>query len=331
MNSYLPRTLSGIVYTGVIVVFALMPVFVQFSGQIFYLDIFSRIMILAIAALSLNLLIGYGGMISLGHAAFLGIGAYCVGIPVYYEIYNGWIHLALAIVACGVFALVTGAISLRTKGVYFIMITLAFAQMVYFTFVSLEEYGGDDGLVIELRSEFGSWLDLEDNIALYYTIFAVLLLSLFFVHRLVHARFGRVILGSKFNDRRMQSLGFETYRYRLVCYVISGILCGIAGLFLGNFTSFISPEMMDWTRSGELIFMVILGGTGVLFGPVVGAGVFILLEVWLPQIITFINGLGLGAKLPHELWHLIFGVTLIAVVLFGRGGIHGLLTRKKRP
>lgn len=331
MNSYLPRTLSGIVYAGVIVVFALMPVFVQFSGQIFYLDIFSRIMILAIAAMSLNLLIGYGGMISLGHAAFLGIGAYCVGIPVYYEIYNGWIHLALAIVACGVFALVTGAISLRTKGVYFIMITLAFAQMVYFTFVSLEEYGGDDGLVIELRSEFGSWLDLEDNIALYYTIFGVLLLSLFFVHRLVHARFGRVILGSKFNERRMQSLGFETYRYRLVCYVISGILCGIAGLFLGNFTSFISPEMMDWTRSGELIFMVILGGTGVLFGPVVGAGVFILLEVWLPQIITFINGLGLGAKLPHELWHLIFGVTLIAVVLFGRGGIHGLLTRKKRP
>ncbi len=331
MNSYLPRTLSGIVYTGVIVVFALMPVFVQFSGQIFYLDIFSRIMILAIAALSLNMLIGYGGMISLGHAAFLGIGAYCVGIPAYYEIYNGWIHLALAIVTCGVFALVTGAISLRTKGVYFIMITLAFAQMVYFTFVSLEEYGGDDGLVIELRSEFGSWLDLEDNIALYYTIFGVLLLSLFFVHRLVHARFGRVILGSKFNERRMQSLGFETYRYRLVCYVISGILCGIAGLFLGNFTSFISPEMMDWTRSGELIFMVILGGTGVLFGPVVGAGVFILLEVWLPQIITFINGLGLGAKLPHELWHLIFGVTLIAVVLFGRGGIHGLLTRKKRP
>ncbi len=331
MNSCLPRTLSGIVYTGVIVVLALMPVFVQLSGQIFYLDIFSRIMILAIAALSLNLLIGYGGMISLGHAAFLGIGAYCVGIPVYYEIYNGWIHLALAIVACGVFALVTGAISLRTKGVYFIMITLAFAQMVYFTFVSLEEYGGDDGLVIELRSEFGSWLDLEDNIALYYTIFGVLLLSLFFVHRLVHARFGRVILGSKFNERRMQSLGFETYRYRLVCYVISGIMCGIAGLFLGNFTSFISPEMMDWTRSGELIFMVILGGTGVLFGPVVGAGVFILLEVWLPQIITFINGLGLGAKLPHELWHLIFGVTLIAVVLFGRGGIHGLLTRKKRP
>ena len=144
------------------------------------------------------------------------------------------------------------------------------------------------------------------------------------------ARFGRVILGSKHNERRMQSLGFDTYRYRLVCYVISGILCGIAGLFLGNFTSFISPEMMDWTRSGELIFMVILGGTGILFGPIMGASVFILLEVWLPQIITFINKLELGLELPHELWHLIFGVILIVVVLFGRGGIHGLLTRRKR-
>ena len=330
MKNCLPRSTSGIFYTGVVLVFALIPVFVSLSGQIFYLDIFSRIMILGIAAMSLNLLIGYGGMISLGHAAFLGIGAYCVGIPVYYEIYNGWVHLVLAIVACGIFALVTGAISLRTKGVYFIMITLAFAQMVYFTFVSLEEYGGDDGLVIELRSEFGTWLDLEDNVVLYYTIFGVLLVSLFFVNRLVQARFGRVILGSKHNERRMQSLGFDTYRYRLVCYVISGILCGIAGLFLGNFTSFISPEMMDWTRSGELIFMVILGGTGVLFGPIMGAGVFILLEVWLPQIITFINKLELGVELPHELWHLILGAILIAVVLFGRGGIHGLLTRHKR-
>lgn len=330
MRNYLPKTLRGMVYAGVIVMLALVPVFVFMSGQIFYLDIFSRIMILAIAALSLNLLIGYGGMISLGHAAFLGIGAYSVGIPVYYEIYNGWVHLALAIVASGTFALVTGAFSLRTKGVYFIMITLAFAQMVYFTFVSLEEYGGDDGLVIEIRSEFGSWLDLEDNVVLYYTIFVVLLLALYFVNRLVEARFGRVILGSKYNERRMQSLGFNTYRYRLVCYVISGVLCGIAGVFLGNFTSFISPEMMDWTRSGELIFMVILGGTGTLFGPILGAGAFILLEVWLPQIITFINNLELGTVLPHELWHLIFGAILIAVVLFGRGGIHGLLTRNKR-
>ncbi len=316
MKDYLPSTLSGIAYTGVIILLAVMPVITSALGQGFYLDIFSRIMILSIAALSLNLLIGYGGMISLGHAAFLGIGAYCVGIPVYYEIYNGWIHLGLAIVASGIFALVTGAISLRTKGVYFIMITLAFAQMVYFTFVSLEEYGGDDGLVIVLRSEFGNWLDLESAVVLYYVIFFVLLLTLFFINKLVKARFGRVIVGSKYNERRMQSLGFDTYRYRLVCYVISGILCGIAGVFLGNFTSFISPEMMGWTRSGELIFMVVFGGTGTLFGPIMGAGIFILLEEWLSAITIY--------------WQLIFGAILIAVVLFGRGGIHGLLTRSKR-
>jgi len=317
------------VYTGVIVAFALVPVFTSLSGQIFYLDIFSRIMILAIAAMSLNLLIGYSNMISFGQAAFLGIGAYSVGIPVYYEVYNGYIHLGLAVGISALFALVTGAISLRTRGVYFIMITLAFAQMVYFTFVSLEEYGGDDGLVIELRSEFGGWLDLESNIVLYYAIFAMMILTLFFIYRLVGARFGRVMLGSKYNDQRMKSIGFETYRYRLVCYVIAGVICGVAGLLLANFTSYISPDMMDWTRSGELIFIVVLGGTGTLLGPILGAVVFILLEVWLPQIITFINNLNVGVELPPELWNLIFGAILIAVVLFGRGGIDGLLRRKK--
>jgi branched-chain amino acid transport system permease protein len=328
VKSYLPKTLNAMVYTGVIGVLALIPVFTSLTGQIFYLDIFSRIMILAIAALSLNLLIGYSGMISFGHAAFLGIGAYCVGIPAYYEIYNGYIHLALAVVVSALFALVTGAISLRTRGVYFIMITLAFAQMAYFTFVSLEEYGGDDGLVIDLRSEFGGWLDLENNIALYYAIFAMLMITVFFLYRLIGSRFGRVMFGSKHNDPRMKSIGFETYRYRLVCYVISGVICGVAGVLLGNFTSFISPEMMDWTRSGELIFMVVLGGTGTLMGPILGAAVFILLEVWLPQIITFINKLHLGLELPHELWHFILGVILIVVILFGRGGIDGLLRRK---
>ena len=321
-------TRREIVYTCVILMLGLVPVFTAITGQIFYLDVFSRIMILAIAAMSLNLLIGYSGMISLGHAAFLGIGAYCVGIPAYYGIYDGYIHIGLAVLLSALFALVTGAISLRTRGVYFIMITLAFAQMVYFTFVSLEEYGGDDGLVIELRSRFGSWLDLENNVVLYYVIFAILLLTVWFLHRLVRSRFGRVMQGSKYNDRRMKSMGFETYRYRLVCYVISGVICGIAGVLLGNFTGFISPEMMDWTRSGELIFMVVLGGTGSLLGPVIGATVFILLEVWLPQIVTFVNGFHPGVQLPHEIWHLIFGVILIAVVMFSRSGLDGLLRRK---
>ena len=236
----------------------------------YLVSLFSRILIYALAAVSLDLMLGFGGMVSLGHAAYIGIGAYSVGIPSYYDYYNGWLHLVLALSVSAAFAFVTGAISLRTKGVYFIMITMAFSQMVYFTFLSLEEYGADDGLVIYSRSEFPAWLSMDGSTSLYYWIFGLLLLSLFFVRRLVHARFGRVIVGSKFNEQRMQALGFNTYRYRLVCYMISAMMCSLAGMLLGNFTGFISPDMIGWARSGELIFMVIIGGAGSFFGPLVG-------------------------------------------------------------
>ena len=255
-------------------------------------------------------------MVSLGHAAYIGIGAYCVGIPSYYDYYNGWLHLGLALLVSAVFALITGAISLRTRGVYFIMITLAFSQMVYFTFLSLEEYGADDGLVIYSRSEFPEWLSMDSSSALYYWIFAVLLLSLYFTHRLVHSRFGRVIVGARFNEQRMQALGFDTYRYRLVCYVIAAMICSVAGVLLGNFTGFISPDMIGWTRSGELIFMIIIGGTATLFGPLLGTIAFVVLEELLSSITVY--------------WHLIFGVMLVALVLFGKGGIHGWLSRFDR-
>lgn len=292
----------------------LTPLLVALTGQVFYQDLVIRLMILAIAALSLNLILGHGGMVSFGHAAYLGIGAYSVGIPAYYEIYNGWIQLAVAILASGCFALLTGMICLRTTGVYFIMITMAFAQMLFFAFVSIEEYGGDDGLVIELRSEFAGLLDLENNVALYYVTFVSLLICLYIMRRLVRSRFGMVIEGGKGNDRRMQAIGFNTYRYRLVCYVIAGSMCGFAGALLGNFTNFISPEMMEWTRSGELIFMVVLGGTGSWFGPVLGAGVFIVLEELLSGITIY--------------WQVLFGALLILVVLFARGGIDGLLASR---
>lgn len=321
MTSLIPTTRSGKVYAVLLILLGLAPLITGWIDQPFYLDLLSRALILAIAASSLNLILGYGGMVSLGHAAYLGIGAYCVGIPAYYDFYNGWLHLGLTIVVSGSFAFLTGLIILRTKAVYFIMITLAFSQMVYFTFVSLEEYGGDDGLVIYLRSEFPTWLTMEGPTALYYWIFGALLVTLLLIHRLVHARFGRVIVGSKFNEVRMQSLGFDTYRYRLTCYVISGILCGIAGMLLGNFTSFISPEMMGWTRSGELIFMVVMGGAGSLFGPLVGTGAFVFLEQYLPEIMKFVN------PAWHEYWHLPFGVLLVCLVLFGKGGIHGWLSR----
>ena len=295
---------------------ALTPLWVALTGQVFYQDLVLRLMILAIAALSLNLILGYGGMISFGHAAYLGIGAYGVGIPAYYELYNGWFQVALAVTASALFALLTGLICLRTTGVYFIMITMAFTQMLFFAFVSIEEYGGDDGLVIELRSEFSGLLDLEDNLTLYYVTFVALLISLYGIRRLVRSRFGMVLEGAKGNDRRMQAIGFNTYNYRLVCYVIAGAMCGFAGALLGNFTNFISPEMMDWTRSGELIFMVVLGGAGSWFGPVLGAAVFVLLEELLSGITIY--------------WQLLFGGLLVVVVLFARGGIDGLFGTRSR-
>jgi len=294
-----------------LVALALAPSVTDALDAPFYLDLLTRVVILAIAAVSLNLILGFGGMISFGHAAFLGIGAYAVGIPAFYESYSAWVHLPLAVGGAALFALGTGWISLRTRGVYFIMITLAFAQMVYFAFVSMETYGGDDGLVIDLRSELGGGIDLENNVTLYYVSFGVLLLAVYGLRRLVRSRFGMVVRGAHGNDERMQALGYPTFRYRLACYVISGTLCGVAGWLLGNFTGFISPEMMDWTRSGELIFMVVLGGTGSVFGPVLGTVVFLGLEEGLSRITVY--------------WQLIFGLLLILVVLYARGGLDGWL------
>jgi len=291
----------------------LLPVWVVYAREPFVLDVIIRLMILAIAASSLNLILGYSGMISLGHAVFIGIGAYAAGIPAYYDVNNGWLQLAVALGASGLFALLTGLVCLRTRGAYFIMITLAFAQMMYFIFVSIEEYGGDDGLVIYSRSEMGPGVDLNDNVHLYFLVLLCLLVVLGFMHRLTRSDFGQVIRSIKINEARMQALGFATFRYRLVCYVISGMICGLAGWLLGNFTGFISPEMMDWTRSGELIAMVLLGGAATVIGPLLGAGIFIGVETLLPEVTVY--------------WHLYLGILLIIVAKFGRGGLLGWWTQ----
>jgi len=286
------------------------------AGDAFYLDLLTRLLIIAIAVASLNLLVGCGGMISLGHAAYLGIGAYSVGIPAFYGIDNGFIHLGLALGCSAAFALITGAVCLRTRGLYFILITLAFSQMLYFTLVSIDQYGADDGLIIDRRSDFGA-LDLEHPMWFYYAVLTVLFACLFALHRITRARFGRVLFGAKHSEARMQSIGFDAYQYKLVCYVIAGVMCGAAGFLLGNFTHFISPEMMDWTRSAELLFMLVVGGAGALFAPVTGAGAFILLE-------EFLSGLSVH-------WHILFGLLLIALVLFaGQGGVDGALQKLDR-
>lgn len=302
------RTLFIGVFLGAI---GLLPL--ALTDQPFYIGLVSRAMILSIAAISLNLLLGYGNMISFGHAVYVGIGAYSVGIFAYYEIYDGFIQWPVGLAISAAVALIFGAISLRTRGVYFIMITLALAQMLYFLGVSVDEYGADDGLVIDVRSEFAGLIDMEDGITLYYVSFVVLLMTIYAVHRLVNSRFGAVIRGAKSNEARLQALGFPVTRYKLTCFVIAGVMCGLAGLLLGNFTNFVNPDMMHWTRSGELIFMVVLGGLGTLFGPVLGAFAFLLLEELL------------SGWTVH--WQVIFGPFLILVVLFLRGGIDSLLGR----
>lgn len=314
------RTLLTIV---VMVLVGLLPPLLYWSGNAFYLDLATRLVILAIAATSLNLILGYGGMVSFGHAAFVGLGAYAVGIPAHHWLYggmdtiattSGYVQIALAVGVAGFFALLTGLVCLRTTGVYFIMITMAFAQMAYYLILSIEEYGGDDGLVIDTRSEF-NWISLDDPIQLFFLAYVSLVIAMLIVRMIVNSRFGMVLQGAKGNPERMATLGFNVYVFRLVAYVISGAMAGYAGALLGNFTTFISPEMMDWSRSGELMFMVILGGASTSVGPVIGAVVFIVLEEFLSHFTIY--------------WHLPFGLMLMAVVLFARGGFVGMLTKRK--
>jgi len=301
------------------VILAILPPVFLLTGQAFYMDLATRLVILGIAAVSLNLILGYGGMVSFGHAAFIGLGAYSVAIPAFHNTwggfeliasYNGLFHLALAISISALFALITGAISLRTKGVYFIMITMAFGQMAFFLFQSLNVYNGDDGLTIDVRSEL-PLINLDQPMHLYILSYVSLLAAMLLVKTIVNSRFGMVLQGAKGNNERMTTLGYNTYLYRLTAYVISGAMCGYAGFLLGNFATFISPDMMHWTRSGELMFMVILGGAATALGPILGSSVFILLEEVLSSFTIF--------------WHLPFGLILIGVVLFARGGLMGII------
>jgi branched-chain amino acid transport system permease protein len=274
--------------------------------------LFTRIVILALAATSLNLILGYGGMMSFGHAAYLGIGGYAIGILAHEGISSGLVQFPVAMLASGVFALVVGALSLRTRGVYFIMITLAFGQMIYYVAAGLDRYGSDDGLTIYRRSQFGL-VDFSNRTQFYYVCLALLFACIYLVWRIVNSRFGLVIQGTRSNERRMQAIGFPVVRYKLACFVIAGVMCGLAGALLANHTEFISPSIMYWTRSGDLMVMVILGGIGSLFGPLIGAIAFLALE----EVLSGIT----------EYWQIIIGPLLLLVVLFGRGGIDGWLGR----
>jgi branched-chain amino acid transport system permease protein len=299
-----------------VVVLALIPLYAQLSGDSFVLTLFTRVLILALAAASLNLIMGYGGMVSFGHAAYLGIGGYAVGILAKEGLTSGLLQWPVAVAAAALYALVVGALSLRTRGVYFIMITLAFAQMIYFVAIGLDRYGGDDGLTIYRRSQFGGMLDLNNKTLFYYLCLALLLAGIYLISRLVNSRFGLAIRGARSNNRRMRAIGFPTFRYQLVCFVIAGALCGLAGALLANHTNFISPAMMHWTRSGDLIVMVVLGGLGSLFGPLIGTATFLLLEDALSRVTSYPD--------------LILGPVLLLVAIYVHGGIAGLIGGRAR-
>ncbi len=326
LRSVAPGNIAGLV---VLVLLFTLPLIAWWGGHRFYIDFATRIVILAIIASSLNFILGYGGLISFGHAAFIGIGAYCVGIPAFYGYTSGLLHFPLAIAVSTLFAFLTGAVCLRTRGVYFIMITMAFAQMAYYLFLSLDEYGGDDGLTIYNRSTLPG-LNLEHRPQLFLLAFVSLVVVLFLKHRLVNSRFGAVLQGARANETRMIAIGYNTYAYRLVAYVIAGAIGGYGGALLGDFTNFITPSMMGWTRSGDLMFMVILGGAGTLFGPVMGAVVILVLEEYLGPFLGWLADLThLHATFPnieHD-WQLPFGLLLIATVLYQRGGLTGLFER----
>jgi len=281
--------------------------------QEFYISVASRLLIFALAATSLNLVLGFGGMVSLGHAAFFGAGAYTVGILMQHDVLSGWIALPAAIAVGAVLATLIGAISLRTRGVYFIMITLAFAQMMYYLFVSARDYGGDDGMSLYQRMELG--FDISSDAGFYYLVLALCCLCFWLFVRLVNSRFGRTVQAIRENETRMEAIGYPVLRYKLVCFVIGGALAALAGALLANQNMSVSPNIVHWTQSGALMVMVILGGAGTLSGGVLGAVVFLLLE----EI--------LAGYTVH--WQFALGLILLAVVLLLPKGIASLFARRE--
>lgn len=286
-----------------------LPWLMQALDQGFYVSLASRVLIFALAATSLNLVIGFGGMVSFGHAAFFGAGAYTVAILAENGVHPAALAWPLALAVAALLALLIGAISLRTRGVYFIMITLAFAQMVFYLVVSLKSWGGDDGLLLQHRSTFGS-LDLKDDSTFYFVVLTILALVLLALDRLAHSRFGRVIQSIRENETRMEALGYPVFSYKLVCFVIGGALAGLAGALLVNQSGLASPNLLHWMQSGTLMVMIVIGGVGSVFGGVVGAVVLLLCEEFFVEIS------------PH--WQIGLGLVLLAVVLWAPLGIAGL-------
>jgi branched-chain amino acid transport system permease protein len=266
-------------------------------------------------------------MISFGHAAFVGTGAYVAGILLAEGATSAWLGWPAAAAAAAAAAALIGAISLRTRGVYFIMITLAFAQMMFYLVNSMKAYGGDEGLSLPRRADLGFGLDSANELVFYYTVLLILGLVLYSLHRLVRSRFGRVVLAIRENETRAEAIGFPVYRYRLACFVIAGAAGGLAGALLASHGKYVNPNVLHWTQSGTLMIMVILGGVGRLWGGVLGAFALLGLEHLIADYpIGWISALA-----PNYQQHagLAVGAAMLAVVLYAPQGIAALFAMKK--
>jgi branched-chain amino acid transport system permease protein len=298
---------------GVVAVLALLPLLASAVGQPFYVVFATRVLIYALIATSLNLLIGYGGMVSFGHAAFVGAGAYTVAMLMPAGVASAWLLWPAALIVGAAFAFPVGWVSLRTRSVYFIMITLAFAQMAYYLVLSLRVLGSDDGLTLGARPSLGV-VDLNRDTTFYYAALVILLAALAGMRALLNAPLGRALQGIRDNETRMEAVGFATYRIKLLFFVIAGAAAGLGGGLLASLNGLVGPNLLNWTQSGVLMIMVILGGAGRLLGGALGAVLLLVVE---------------EAIAEHTIhWPLVIGVVLLAVVLFAPQGLSGLVRRR---
>ena len=303
------------------------PVWASYGGEPFYVTLATRIAILSLAAVGLNIALGLGGLVSFGHAAFFGIGGYAAGILAAHAFSGDPLMFGLpgtkqmiivwlvAMAAGGLAALLIGLITLRTSGVYFIMITLAFAQMIFYFAISWPAYGGEDGLPIYVRNAFPGVNTLAP-LPFFLICYGLLAAGLVLFKLFQDSRFGAALQAARQNEVRVASVGIAPYRIRLAAFVISGMFTAVAGALFADLNRFVSPSMLSWQMSGELIVLIILGGTGRLFGPVAGAAVYVMLEYWLGGV--------------TERWQFFLGLILLGVVLFARGGVMGLTAGRAR-
>jgi branched-chain amino acid transport system permease protein len=335
-GTQLQRAREPLAIAAIVLALAAAPMLAAVSGDPYLLKLATRIVIYGLAAAALDLALGVAGLISFGHAAFLGLGAYTVGIAFQHGFEgstvlglpppeSALVRLPLAMLAAGAYGLLTGLVALRTRGVAFIMITLAFGQMAYFLFLSLKPYGGQDGIALWTRSAGGP-IDLEDQTSFYWLCLGILLAYLLLARRMLRASFGRALRAARDEERRAEALGFPVFRHRLAAYTISAAVTGLAGALLADAIYFVGPSFLGWQTSGELIVMAVLGGLGSIIGPVLGAAAFILLEEVSPLLL---NRLGQGVG---EHWKLLLGMVLLAMALSSRQGIWGwLVGRGARP